>query len=387
MRLTIPRTELAALVARGCSAAPRTAIAPIVRNARLVVKGGTLSISTTDLEQIVEASTACTVEKAGATTVEAERFASAVSKFKGDEVSMSLEDRDLIVKCGRSRLRFAVLPVEDWPSWDWTVSGARFEVTGQDLSRLFTNPAAAAAMGANGNNLHSVFLHSRLDWNNGDPALAAVGTNGHIVLLAAIPNPDGAETMPDNGGRPGALLSLETVAAALRLFRNEKSVALEVSNNRVVFTGETTRLAAKLVEGIYPGYERIIPEPQETRILVDRARCLDSIALLDTFNTKDAGHKLECVANDDGFVLATGSFEGEGVDIVDAEVEGTVKPFGISSIYLRTVLGAFKSETVSISYEEPSKPVLFTAGDELDLTAVVGTMRITTNRVSEPAHE
>lgn len=385
MRLTIPRIDLASLVARGCSIAPKTAIAPIVRHARLVLKGGTLSISTTDLEHIVEASTACTMDKPGATTVDAERFSAAVSKFKGDEVSISLEDRDLIVKCGRSRLRFATLPVEDFPSWDWSADGARFELAGAELARLLTHPAAAAAMGASGNNLHSVFLHCRSF--GGDDVLASVGTNGHIVLLAALSAPDGASVMPDNGGRPGAILSLETTGAALRLFRGEKAVAVEVSRNRVVFTGETTRLAAKLVEGIYPGYERIIPLPQETRILVDRTRCLDSIALLDTFNTKDAGHKLECAANDDGFILATGSGDGEGVDIADAEVTGRVQPFGISSLYLRTVLGAFKSETVTISYEEPSRPVLFLSDAETDLTAVVGTMRITTNRVSEPAHD
>jgi DNA polymerase-3 subunit beta len=389
MRLTISRQELAGLVARGTSTAPKTSVAPIVTHARLRARNGTIYVASTDFDKVVEAAGNAIVEMPGALTVDADKLKTTVDRLKGDEVSLTVDgNRDLVLKCGRSRVRFATLAAEDWPSWDWKVDGARFEIAGAQLSRLLTNPLTPAGIAPPGMIYSAIFLHTG-DWDQGEPALLSAGTNGHILFVTAIGRPEGAEAMPENGGRPGALLSVDTARLALKLFGGgDDKVLIEVAQNKVVFEKQGTRLASKLVDGTFPEYSRAIPDDSETFLQLDRERALASVALIETFITKDQGHKLQCAGSDEGFVMAAGDrADGDATDIADAEITGSVKPFGLSSQYLKIMLNAFRAETVRLDYHDPTKPLRVSSSTELDMIGVLSTMRINTNLVSEPAHE
>lgn len=388
MRLTIARKALVDLVSCGTATAPKTAIAPIVTHARLRAdpRFGLL-IASTDLDKIVEARADADVQARGALTVDADKFKTTVDRLKGDEVSLALDEkRDLILKCGKSRVRFATLAAEDWPTWDWEISGASFETSGAQLSRLLTIPLLAAGLGGVNPIYESVFIHAR-EWSEA-PSLAATATNGHVLLVTTIGRPEGADSLPDNGGRPGVLLSVETARLALRLFAGEEKVLIAADRNKVSFEGAGARLSSKLVEGVYPHYEGIIPGESETSILLDRQRAVSAVSLIETFATKDRGRKLQCAGSDEGFVMAAGDMEaGDATDVADAEITGVVKPFGLSSEYLKLMLGAFKSETLRLDYFDPSKPLRLSTEAEADMVGVLSTMRINTNLVASPGHE
>lgn len=388
MRLNIERKELVSLLSRGATSAARLSPVRIVTHARLIAKAGTLAVASTDLERMVEATAPCAIEKPGSTTVEAEKLVQAVAKMKGDTVSISLDGADLIVKCGRSRVRFATLPVADWPALNGEIEGEHFELTGADLHALLAKPAETGAMASNATILNGVFLHARFDFGTDSvPVLAAAGTNGHVLIAASIEMPEVHTTLPDNGGRGGVTLSIETTRSALRLFTGDTPLRMFVDKGRIVIESETARLVSKLIEGIYPPYERIIPARQETTISLNRSSALASVDLLETFITKDSGNKLECAASEEGFVLASGSTESDGVDVADAEANGDIRPFGMSSRYLKTVLNAFTGELVTLSYEDPSRPILFVSDSEPLVVGVVSTMRVSTERVSVPRFE
>jgi DNA polymerase III subunit beta len=67
MKLVINSTKLADLVARGASSAPKNSPLALANNARIIAKSGKLSIASTDLDRMVEA-TRCRIRRISPTT-------------------------------------------------------------------------------------------------------------------------------------------------------------------------------------------------------------------------------------------------------------------------------------------------------------------------------
>ena len=378
MKLAIPRSDLADLIGKGGTTAERVSTIPILKHVRLIARNNQLRVSTTNLNMQAEAVGAAAIETEGETTVDAEKLKSLVDRLpRAAEISLALDGADLIVKAGRSRSRLPTLPVHDWPNLDMQLGpeAAIFTVTGAELDRLLTRTIAIASLSdATRPNLQSILLHHR-EWKD-VAALCAVATNGHAFLLTSVEAPAGAEDLPENAGERGILVSSETAGAALRLFRGDPSIKITATAGRIIFNGTTATLASKLTELQYPDYRRIMPQPSENLIRIDRADASDRVNLLETFATKDQGHKLEALFDNNGLALASGGgSDGDGIAIVEAEADGSPQPFGLSSQYLKLMLGAFKAETLTVSIADPASPLVFTADNEIDTYGIVMPMR------------
>lgn len=391
MKLTISRKDLADLLARGASSAQRGSVIPVLAHCRLTAKARILRVSSTDLEMQAEALGGAEIEVEGETTVNAEKLKGFVDKLPNKTdltVSLAIEGADLIAKAGRARGRFPTLPAADLPFLDRPngLDAVTFSISGADLDRLLARTAPIAAI-APPDQFRSIFLHSRA-WHGGEPALCAVATNRAVLIVTGVEHPAGADSLPENGpGGRGVLLSPTTALAVLRLFKGEESVRLTVDRVRAIFEGATTILTSKLVEGQYPDYMRIMSLDATSRVRLDRVAAVATVALLETFNAdSNQGRRIEAASADNGLALATGGGgEGEGFAVTEAEVEGDVKPFGLSSAYLKMMLSAFKVETVTLSIRDPSSPLVFEADAEADTIGVVMPMRVSGRLASEGA--
>lgn len=382
MKLKINRDKLADIVARGVSGAPKNSPAVLANNARIVARGGTLYVASTDFQMMVEASGECEMERPGAITVDAAKFKQTVDRLpKGVEVTLTIDDakKDMILKAGRSRVTFPTLAVEDWPARDYKKDGAEFVLEGADLVRLFSHTTLALSPLPN-SPLQGVFFHIRAR----EDRLAAVGTTGMVFILATIPAPEGAEDMPDNGGRPGVTLSADTINSVLKLFRSAEEVKVTVNDQAIFFQTETTHFCSSLLLGEYPNYATILSNPVEAKVVVARETCANAVALLEPFTDKEMGHRMQCAGSDEGFVLAVGSQTGGGVDVVEAQITGEFKAFGINSSWMKSVLGAFKSSSISLHPDVSKQRLLFLAEDEPNMIGAVGMMNIPTELATGP---
>ena len=179
------------------------------------------------------------------------------------------------------------------------------------------------------------------------------------------------------------IVGSETVATLMRLFGREDQVAFAVGRNGIVASSPTTRITSKLIDGCFPDIERVIPPEVPTGLSLDRDSCLSAISAVEIFQPKDGGNIIECGADRDGLAMATGgvSGESEGFAVADAEFDGQVKPFGISSKYLRTVLGAFTGEVVRLGITDPGSPIRVTCESDDGVLSIVMPMRVTRSRL------
>lgn len=384
MKFKINRDTLADIVSRGVSSAPKNSPAVIANNARIVVQDGAISIATTDFEMMVEATGACEVEVNGATTVDAMKLKTVVDRLpKGVDVTFTMDTAkyELIAKAGRSRTTFPTLAAEDWPARDYSMDGAQFALEGTDLVRLFGHTAQALSTVPN-SPMQGVFLHVADEGKR----LAAVGTTGTILFKATVPAPDGADDMPMNDNRPGVILSAETVNAVIRLFGKADVVNIVANANSVFFYTDTTRFCSSLLVGTYPNYLPLVSNPAAESIVVSRESCASTVALLETFASKELGHRLQCAGSEEGFVIAVGSQTGGSVDVVEATINGEIAAFGINGMFMKTMLNSFRASSIALHPDHRNRRIMFQADDE-HLTGVIAMMNIATDLASGPKHE
>jgi DNA polymerase III subunit beta len=390
VKLKITQDILSDLVTRGASSAAKNSPSHIVNNARLVADGGNLFIASTDFDMMVEASGPADIEREGATTVDAAKLKMVVERLpRGKEIKIELNDEkaELIVQCGRSRTVFPTLTADLFPARDASkVNGAEFELAGSDLVKLFGHTAQSlSSVGMSP--MAGVFLH--MIEGESRPLLAAVGTSGHFLFRATVGMPEGAENMPLSGTVPGVILSAETVAAILRNFRSAEVVNIRVDSSTIVFTTANVLFCSSMLVGTYPPYVPLVSNPSKTRVLFDRASAANTVALLETFASKELGHRLQCGHSDEGLVVAVGGQTGNGVDVIEAEIDGKVETFGINGQYLKMMLASFKSSAI-VLHPDPAdmrnRRIMFLAEDEPDVVGVIATMNITTEMVETPKH-
>lgn len=387
MKLIINREALADIVTRGTSCAPKNSPHIVANNARLTVENGTLSIASSDFITMVEASGDCQSSSDGVTTVEAAKLKAVVDRLpKGADVKLVYNDdkREIVLGCGRSQTRFPTLSPEDWPAREMKYEGATFTLAGADLVKLFGFTAQALSTMPD-NPMSGVFFHVRETPNR--PLLAAVGTTGMILIMATVGMPEGAENMPHRDGHPpGVILSAETVNAVLRLFRTADEVEIVVNRSSINFSTGNVRYCSAMIDGTYPNYGPLVNAPVEERVIVSRVAAHSTVSLLEPFALKEQGYRLQCATSEEGFVVAVGSQTGGGVDVVEAEVDGEVKPFGLNGQFLKTMLSSFKSEKVALHPDATTRRVMFKAEDDPDLVGVIAMMNIDTSMAEAPKH-
>lgn len=382
MKIKIARSDLAVLVSRGGGSAAKNAAVPILAHARLTASEGALRVSSCDTYCQADAIGSAAVEVEGDVTVSAAALKTIVDRLPaGGEVSLAADGNDLVVKCGRSRVRLPTLPVDQFPSLDSVPmkGAASFTLSGADLDRLLARAIPIGALGAAMTSLNSVYLHTSTSDDGIRAALGAVATNGHILLLARVDMPEGADKLPSGG----VMLPVDAATNVLKLFRGEAEVRIAISANRATFSGGTTGFTTKLVEGTYPDFRRVIPAAGSARIVVNRDSANSTLSLLDPFASGEQGRKIECAPWDGGLaVAAAAAGEGDSFGVIDAETEGDVPVFGLSLSYLRTMLGAFRGDVIRLSLSDATAPILATADGD-DTVGVLMPMRVAGRIVRE----
>ena len=121
---------------------------PILSNALLEKKGNTLTFLATDIEiQITTSAEVAGGEGDGAVTVGARKLQDILRSLPdGAEITLSLEDKRLQVKAGKSRFNLQTLPAEDFPRM--TIADAeprRIETTQKQFRHLLAQTQFAMA--------------------------------------------------------------------------------------------------------------------------------------------------------------------------------------------------------------------------------------------------
>ncbi len=134
------------------------------------------------------------------------------------------------------------------------------------------------------------------------------------------------------------------------------NVKLEFDDKNVSFTLPTYKLVCRLVEGVYPSYNSVIPTSNPNKVIVNRVELLNSVRRVSNFSNhasnlikiKLSGNELVSYAQDLDFSIS-------GHDRVSCQYEGDNMEIGFKSTFLVEILSNIGSESVMLELADPTR--------------------------------
>ncbi len=341
---------------------------PVLSNVLMVVTPSSLTLTATDLDSWGERHVALDGEAdAMMLTVEAAVLGRIADKLPADaRVRVAYADGKLTVSAGRSKFSLPTLPADDFPALparDWD---AEFEMPAVMLAGALSTVAFAVSTEETRYYLNGVFIHAP---TGADLRFAA--TDGHRLARGVMALPDGAQAMPD------VIVPRKVVKVLTTLLgRHEGNVDVRVSKSSIRVEIGSTVVQAKVIDGQYPDYTRVVPSHHTGQLKVDREALSAAIGRVTTISTEKT-RPVKLVIDRDLIVVSASSMEhGTATEEVPCSWAGSALTIGFNSRYLADILGHLTAIEIDGSFMDAAGPVLWRDREDASTVFVIMPMRV-----------
>ena len=357
MKLTLERANLMKALAHVHRVVERRNTIPILANVLLRAEEGGLELRATDLDIEVHERVAADVSAPGAATVPAHLLHDIVRKLPdGAQVSVETEGDRALVKSGRSRFQLSTLPAEDFPDFASGDMPHEFSLDGEALKRLIVKTQFAISTEETRYYLNGIYLHVA------NERLTAVATDGHRLARMQLDMPEGA------AGIPGVIVPRKAVSEVLKLVDDLGGpVAIALSDVKIRLDFGAVVLTAKLIDGTFPDYERVIPRGNDKAMQIDKAAFSAAVDRVSTVSS-ERGRAIK-LSVDDGQLTLTVNNPDSGTATEEIAVGYDADPMeiGFNSRYLLDIAGQLEGESATFRMADAGSPTLVQDGVQDDV--------------------
>ncbi len=361
-----PRDQLLAPLQSVCGIVEKRHTLPILSNVLMEKNGEQLTLLATDIEIQITTAAPTTGSDKAAMTVGARKLQDILRSLpESAEVSLSLEDRRLQLKAGKSRFNLQTLPAEDFPRM---AAGdgqqTRLTLTQKQMKRMLGLVQYAMAQQDIRYYLNGLLLVAK------GSDLIVVATDGHRLAYAR-------ETLGGELAPIDVILPRKTVLELSRqLADNDEPLEITLTPTQARFNFGRIELVSKLIDGKFPDYERVIPQHHGKIIRMGRDQLLHSLqraAILT--NEKFRGVRL-VLGGGSLKIISSNAEQEEAQEEIEVSYDGETLDIGFNVTYLVDVLTNVSTENIEVCLADANSSALFHIPDNERFKYVVMPMRI-----------
>ncbi len=321
---------------------------PILANALLNARTDNLTITATDLE--IEMRTGAEISCDGEVdfTLPARKLIDICKALpEGAKVDIDVEGDRAKIRSGKSRFTLGLLPAQDYPLIDPTVSTLKFSTTERLLKVLIEKTHFAMAQ----QDVRYYLNGMLLEVSQG--RIRAVATDGHRLATSE----DACEI--DSDAEVQVIIPRKAVLELGRLLTDsENSVDLEISSNHIRIHMADAVFTSKLIDGKFPDYNRVIPRDMDKNILANKEELKSALQRTSILsNEKYRGIRFQFTPGLLG-LLAHNPEQEEAQDEMAIDYEGPELIIGFNVGYLLEVLSAIDTEAVRLQLSDSNSSCL-----------------------------
>ena len=341
---------------------------PILSNVLIEKTGDQLTLLATDIEIQVRTTTAGDLGGSDASiTVGARKLQDILRALPGGstEVQLTLDDKRMTVKAGKSRFALQTLPAADYPRMNLPDGdNPRFTASQKTFKRQLAQVSYAMAQQDIRYYLNGLLLI--VDGNE----LRMVATDGHRLAYAA-------SEIESTLTRTEVILPRKTVQELARqLADTDETLEIVLAGNQAVFRFGPIELVSKLIDGKFPDYERVIPQAHPRMITFDREplqAALNRVAIL----TSDKFRGVRLVLGDGVLrIVSSNTEQEEALEELEVDYHDDPLDIGFNVTYLLDVLGNVGTEQIEWRFNDGNSSALITVPGNDRFKYVVMPMRI-----------
>lgn len=326
---------------------------PVLANVLIRTVNNRLSIAATNLDIAITHYIGAKVSEEGDITVPARLMQDFVSSLPSGVIDLSLDDYKLHISTdqynsvinGVSAEEFPVMPaIENGKTW--TVSGSLLKKSLQQVVMAASNDEARPV-------LTGVLLHSQ---------------DGKLYMAATDSYRLAEKELGANAEEIELLVPGSAMQDLLRILGDyEGDVEVTSDEQQILFRVGDVELVARLIEGKYPDYRKLIPQAFAVTADLKRADLLNVTKVSSLFARESAGSitiNVDETAQNVS-IRSVASQLGENTATANAKVTGT-GTITLNSRYLLDALHALSGDDVTFSFNGKLEPTVIrdpAAGD------------------------
>jgi DNA polymerase-3 subunit beta len=321
-------------------AAPSKSTLPVLGGI-VITAGDSVELKATNLEMYITRYLPSKVKESGVRCIPATVLSEFVSTLPDDQVVIKGRKDGVNIKCGRSESNIKGYDPEEFPeipSLELTT-----EVDADSLKRAINLVSFAAAQDDSRPVLTGIYIDD-------DTVVAADG----FRLSLCKTNPTGIKAIiPAKSLRELAKAAVGTIK-------------IGSNANHMAFQTEDTRLGTRLIEGQFPPYERVLPQPSGNTLTVSVGDLLNVNKVASIFARENSNIVRLTPADGKLVVSAVSVDSGDSSAEIDAVVTGTPSEVKFNAKYLDEMLRSLdKNSRLVMDISSASSPSLFTVeGDD-----------------------
>ena len=356
-------TEALTFVIRAVAVKPMT---PILAGIYLKAEGSMLEVQSNNFSTGIITRIPVNTEVAGETVVSGKRFQEFVRNMPDDTMTFHDEDNMLVIESGGASVELLTMTASDFPKVKTPDTDHSFKIRTTTLRNLIKRTAFAVAK----DDARPIFTGCCFEIK-GD-TISLVATNTHRLALAKAQLPDSYEdctfVVPADALR-GTMLRIDPNDV-------ENYVTINYSTRYVTFTFDNVFVNTRLIEGVFPPYERVIPTSSSTHVKVDTAefrRAVDFVALM---SRETEYNTVKFTFGEGGIEISSNSPDigGAGQNI-GAEIDGDDLEISFNVTYIADVLKVVEAKQINIELNDKFSPAAFTEPDNENYTYIATPVR------------
>ena len=251
--------------------ASQKAIQPILSNILIeTTSNDRIRMCTTDLTLSINCKTNAQVIEQGAITLTAKKVSEIVSKISSTEITLkTIEDTDNVkIKSGKTEFDLIGLNANDFPDILDDLSQVDFQKIVLDKNE-FLKAIKQVIFAVSQQETQVVLTGVCFTIENNTIEVAATDGNRLTRVRKEL-----TETFDIPLSFIVPAKTLQEVQRISSLVEDE-NITLKVHKNKILFEFENLIFQSKLIEGVYPKYQQLIPSSNDKKIVVNRAELIN----------------------------------------------------------------------------------------------------------------
>jgi DNA polymerase III subunit beta len=304
--------------------------------------GGSLTLTTTDLEVSARLSIEVQVTEEGTVLVPARLLGDTVKSLSDAPVDLEADQSQAHIRCAAYEGALRLLPAEDFPSLQ-PPTGTRVVVEAQRFAEAVGQVARAASKDEARPMLTGVLVEVSRE------GVTLVATDSYRLAVR--------ELVATASGEAKALVPERAMTEAGRAAQaiEKGDIELFIDQSQVSFRLGSLSLTSRLIDGEFPNYRQLLPEKYENRLTSSRQQLIDAVRRVGLLARDTSPIRLEFNAL--GVKLSSSSPDlGQAVEAVESKYEGDDVTAAFNPNYLADGLAATTGESVQVEVRDGLKP-------------------------------
>lgn len=337
-----------------------------VNNFLLSAKDDAILITATDLETTITTTIPGKIITSGEVILPAKTALSLVSLFKGEKLTLFLDQNTIKIKGESTEISLKTISPESYPKEEVNEKSEEIRFLLKDIKKIVSLVGFSVSTDQARPILGGVFF------SVSNKTITAVSTDGFRLSVLQAKN-------TATSWEGSIIFPLKAIRAFTENAKEDKNITMNIykKNKKVAVISKGERITTRLIDGSFPDYQKIIPQGAQTAVSIEKQEFVRAVKISSIFARESSSIIKVSVVGQNLAISANSPQTGENKTTLSVIKEGEDIEMAFNYRFLLDLLtAAGEEETIILETNGPLQPCVFHFGKKQEFFHIIMPVRL-----------